>query len=184
MKFIHMTLAALLLLTVSATAQNKKPMASPAASVSTTVGFTNISISYFRPQMKGRKIFGNGDSYLVPFGKTWRTGANGGTKVTFSDDVTIGGKSLKAGEYQLVTTPGKDSWDVIFCSDTTIGGNMSKVNDGNTALKLSVSPDKLKDTVDALTINIANISTDSKSADIQLAWENTSVNIPVAVSLN
>lgn len=184
MRIIKMTCAILLALSsIQTNAQDKKPMPSPAGSVATTVGFTNIEINYFRPQMKGRKIFGAGDGYLVQFDKTWRTGANSGTKVKFSDAVKVGGKDLAAGEYLLLTSPGKNSWKVIFYKDTTIGGNMSKVEDGNIAVQLDIKPGKLADQVDALTFNITDISKDSTSANIQLAWENTSVKVPVAVTL-
>lgn len=77
------TLALFILLAsfVTLRAQNNGPRPSPEASVSTKVGMTTIAVDYFRPKMKGRKIFGDGASYLVPFGKIWRTGANGGTKI-------------------------------------------------------------------------------------------------------
>lgn len=185
MKIIKMTFAVLLMLaSITTIAQDKKPMPSPAGSVATTVGFTDISINYFRPQMKGRKIFGSGDGYLLQYDKLWRAGANSGTVVTFSDGVKVGGKDLPAGEYLLLATPGKSSWTVLFYKDKSIGGNMSKVEDSNIAAKVTVSPTKLGNTIEVLTYNITDISKDSKSANIELAWENTSVKIPVVVSLN
>src|SRR5690606_29620466 len=72
------------------------PAASPASSVSCDVGLTKISINYSRPSIKGRKIFGDGSDFLVPYGKIWRTGANAGTRISFSDDVKVEGQIGRA----------------------------------------------------------------------------------------
>ncbi|NLR92362.1 MULTISPECIES: DUF2911 domain-containing protein [Flammeovirga] len=76
------------------------PAPSPAASVKQTVGVTEISIDYSSPAVKGRKVFGE----LEPFGKTWRAGANGPTAITFSSDVKVNGKDVKAGTYNIFLT--------------------------------------------------------------------------------
>ncbi|MDH5400446.1 MAG: DUF2911 domain-containing protein [Cyclobacteriaceae bacterium] len=65
-------------------AQISQPIASPPGSVTSTVGLTEIQIDYFRPKMKGRKIFGEGEGYLLPYGVMWRTGANSGSKITLA----------------------------------------------------------------------------------------------------
>ncbi|MFY0652076.1 MAG: DUF2911 domain-containing protein [Cyclobacteriaceae bacterium] len=183
MKFKSLTIALALMLTTFFVFAQDKPRPSPEGSASTKVGFTDIEINYFRPQMKGRKIFGDGDGFLTPYGKLWRAGANGGTKIKFSTAVKVGGKDLAAGEYLLLATPGKSSWTVLFYKDTSIGGNMSKVVDSNIAAKVTVNSEKLGNTVETLTYNITDISKDSTGANIQLAWENTSVKIPVKVTL-
>lgn len=67
------------------------PQPSPTGKIEQKVGLTDVTIEYSRPGMKGRSIFGD----LVPYGKVWRTGANANTKITFGDDVKIGGKDLK-----------------------------------------------------------------------------------------
>ena len=84
--FITMMLVALAWM---AQAQIQTPQPSPAGSVSSVVGLTGVKIDYSRPQMKGRKIFGDGATFLTPYGELWRTGANAGTTVSFSDDVTV-----------------------------------------------------------------------------------------------
>ena len=75
------------------------PQPSPTQTIKQNFGLSNIELSYSRPGMKGRKIYGD----LVPYGKVWRTGANNATLITFADDVTIGGTKVKAGKYGLVT---------------------------------------------------------------------------------
>src|SRR5688572_17199012 len=86
-------------------AQIQTPAASPAGSVSSTVGLTEVKVEYFRPRLKGRKIFGEKD-VMYPHGTIWRTGANNGTKISFSDDVKVENIDVPKGEYLIFTWPG------------------------------------------------------------------------------
>lgn len=184
-KLMNLSLAlALILFGFTAIAQIDTPAPSPAGTTSTKVGLTDIEINYSRPQTKGRKIFGSGDGYLLQFGQMWRAGANAGTKVKFSDDVKISGQDLKAGEYLLLATPGQDQWTVFFYSDVSMGGNLAAFDESKVAAKINVKPGKLTEKVSTLTYNITDLSEDSQSANIQLAWENTSVKVPVEVSFD
>src|SRR5258708_17083422 len=79
----------------------KTPAQSPPQTIKQDFGISSIELSYSRPGVKGRKVFGD----LVPFGKVWRTGANNTTTLTFGDDVTIGGTKITAGKYGLLTIP-------------------------------------------------------------------------------
>jgi hypothetical protein len=171
----------LLIATIGVQAQIQTPAASPAATVSSVVGLTDISIKYSRPKMKGRKIYGSGSDFLVPYGELWRTGANMGTLITFSDDVKVEGKDVKKGEYMLLTIPGADSWTIILYSDPSIGGNMANYKQEKDAARFSVKPAKLAETVQTFTIGISDIADDNTGANIQLAWENTSVKFNVTV---
>lgn len=161
-------------------AQVQTPAGSPAGSVSTTVGLTDIKIDYSRPRAKGRKIFGDGTA-LVPNGKIWRTGANNGTKISFSDDVKVEGIDVPKGEYLIFTWPGASEWSVALYKDITLGGNTDGYDASREAAKFTVKPEKLTEKVETFTINIGDISDDSKTAKVQLAWENTSVKFTVAV---
>lgn len=163
-----------------AEAQVTTPAPSPAGSVSSTVGLTDIKVDYFRPRAKGRKIFGDAGA-LVPNGAIWRTGANSGTRISFSDDVKIEGTTVPKGQYLLFTWPGAAEWTVSLYKDLALGGNTDDYNKANEVVNIKVKPEKLTEKVETFTINITDISDDSKSAKVQLAWENTSVKIPVAV---
>jgi len=160
--------------------QVQTPAASPAGSVSTTVGLTDIKIDYYRPRMKGRKIFGADATALLPYGQIWRAGANSGTKITFSDDVKVEGTAVPKGEYLLFAWPGATEWTLSLYKDMTIGGNYQKYDKANEAANFKVKPEKLAEKIETLTFNIGDISDDSKSAKIQLAWENTSVKFTVS----
>ena len=89
--------------------QYLSPVPSPQSFVSQNVGMTKITISYSSPGMKGRKIFGE----LVPYGKEWRAGANSPTMLSFSTDVSVAGKTLRAGKYVVRMIPNKEgNWIV------------------------------------------------------------------------
>src|SRR5512133_1439087 len=92
----------------------KLPEASPRAHVSQTVGLTDIEVSYHRPAVNGRKVWGG----LVPYGQVWRAGANENTVVTFSSPVRVGGTPLPAGRYGLHMLPTATAWTVIFSSQS------------------------------------------------------------------
>ena len=165
-------------------AQIQTPAASPAGSVSTTVGLTDIKIDYSRPRAKGRTIFGNESSVVVPYGVIWRSGANTGTKISFSDDVKVEGIAVPKGEYLLFTWPGATEWTVSLYKDLTLGGNTGGYDKSKEAANFKVKSEKLTEKVETLTFNIGDIADDSKSAKIQLAWENTSVKFTVNVDFD
>ena len=173
-------IALCLLVAFGATAQISTPAPSPGGSVSSTVGLTEVKIDYFRPGVKDRKIFGEGE-VLVPYGQIWRTGANAGTILTLSTDAKIGGSDVKAGEYQIVSMPGSDSWDVMLLTER-IGGNMANYKEDIVAAKMSAKPMKTASSVERMTFQITDISADNTTANIQFSWENVMFNLPVEVA--
>lgn len=183
MKRITNLVALCVLVTFGATAQINTPQPSPAGSVSSTVGLTEISIDYFRPGKKGRDIFGSGDNYLQQYGEVWRTGANAGTIITFSTDVKIGDQDVAAGKYQIVSIPGADEWQVMFHKEM-IGGNMGNYKAENDAAKVTVKTMKLDNTVERMTFQISDISADNTTANIHFAWDNMSFKVPVSVNFH
>lgn len=143
------------------------PAPSPHASVSQTVGLTDISIAYSRPGVKGRQIWGA----LVPYDKPWRTGANEATAITFGDDVTINGQKLAKGKYAFFAIPTPTDWTLIFNSVAEQWGSLS-YNPAKDALKVTVKPEKAPFT-EWLTYEFPNVSNDA--ATIVLRWENLAV---------
>lgn len=183
MKRITNLIALCVLVSFASTAQINTPLPSPAGSVSSTVGLTEISIDYFRPGKKGREIFGTGDQYLEQFDEIWRTGANAGTIITFSTDVKFAGQDVKAGEYQIVSIPGSSEWQVMLHTEK-IGGSMGDYKEENVAAKATVKTEKLDYTVERLTFQISDISDDNTSANIQFSWDNLSFKVPVEVNFH
>lgn len=115
---------------------NEEVRASPNASVSQTIGTTEVAITYGRPKVKGRTIFGD----LVPYDAIWRTGANEATTISFSDDVTVNGESLSAGTYSLFTVPGEDEWTVVFNSVANQWGAYD-YDESEDVLRVSATPE-------------------------------------------
>jgi len=173
-------LALLLLIgLVKAEAQITLPQPSPAATVSTVIGLTDVKLQYSRPQMKGRQIFGAGADYLTPYGQLWRTGANAGTIIEFDKEISFGGETVAPGRYLIFSIPNASEWDVMLYSDLTIGGNVGAYNNENEVVKVKAKATRLSAKVDAFTINIVNISEDSRTAHLEIAWENTAVHVPI-----
>lgn len=172
-KTLLLTACCTLLVTLLS-AQIKTPQPSPTGKISQEVGLTKVEVEYSRPSAKGRKIFGD----LVPFGDLWRTGANASTKVTFGDDVKVGGTALAKGTYALYTVPGERQWDIVFYKNTSLWGAPApadyKMED--VAAKVTVASSSLRDAVETFTIEISNLKNDG--ATIDLMWENTKVSVP------
>ena len=155
MKYKQISLITLLLLSAfifDSYGQIELPAPSPTATFSQKVGLTEVSINYSRPSKNGREVFGN----LVPYGKLWRTGANMATKLTFSDDVKIGGKDLPAGTYALFTIPGEKEWTIIFNKNINQGGT-GNYKESEDALRVTAKSKKISDTIESLFINIEDI---------------------------
>ncbi|UAM99777.1 DUF2911 domain-containing protein [Polaribacter litorisediminis] len=159
----------------SATAQIKTPAPSPAQKIEQTVGLTQVTLEYSRPSMRGRKIFGG----LEDFGKVWRTGANANTKLTFSTDFMIDGKTIKAGTYALYTIPGEKTWDIMLYSDATNWGNPAKWDETKVVAKVTVDSVSLPMDVETFTITFDNLT--NTSAHLAIMWENTMVSLPFEV---
>ena len=151
------------------------PQPSPLGMVSQRVGLTDVAIEYSRPGVKGRTIFGD----LVAFGKTWRTGANSNTKVTFSSDVTIDGQTLKAGSYGLYSVPNKDSWEVMFYTESDKNGVPGDWDDSKVAAKTTVNVQAFPINVETFTISINDVT--STSAVLGILWEKTYVAVTFEV---
>ncbi len=177
----NLLVIALLAVGLTATAQVQTPQASPAASTTTVVGLTDVKIDYSRPSAKGRKIFGDAANVVVPYGKIWRTAANAGTKITFSDDVKVEGIAVPKGEYLIFTWPGATEWTVSLYKDISLGGNTDGYDKSKEAANFKVKSEKLTERVETFTVQIGDIAADNKTAKIQIAWENTSVKFTIAV---
>ncbi|WP_034893153.1 DUF2911 domain-containing protein [Gillisia sp. Hel_I_29] len=163
------------LLALPSYAQIKSPQPSAFGKIEQTVGLTDVKIEYSRPNMKGRTIFGD----LVPFGEIWRTGANSNTIISFSDDVTIEGKSLEKGTYAIYTIPNKDSWQVIFYKDSKNWGTPEKWEESKVALKAEAKVSELPFKMETFTIIPNDILTNSMVLDF--VWENTAASLTINV---
>ena len=159
-----------------ASAQVKVPAPSPTQTIKQDFGLSAIELIYSRPAMKGRKIFGD----LVPWNKVWRTGANNATRLKFTDDVMIGGKALKAGEYALYTVPGDKEWEIIINKGSANWGTNYKQEDD--VFRIKAMPMKLNESVENFTMQFANLK--PTSTDLHIMWDKTAVAIPITTDID
>ena len=150
---------------------------SPKAAVMQTVGFTNVTIDYSRPGVKGRTIWGG----LVPYNVVWRAGANEATKITFTSDVKINGKKLKAGSYGFFTIPTTKNWTIIFNKVADQWGAF-EYNDVEDALRVEVTPEKENNCwQEWLAYSITKTS--DNTAVVRLEWEKLKVPFTIEVDI-
>jgi len=151
----------------------KFPNVSQKASVFQAVGLTDVTITYHRPGVKERVIWGE----LVPYDKIWRTGANNATTIEFSTDVEIEGNKLPAGKYGLYTIPGKEEWTFIFSKQNNLWGE-GGYKEEEDALRVKVTPGSGPH-CEWMNFVFTDLSEDS--AKVVLRWEKVMVGFTVKV---
>jgi tetratricopeptide (TPR) repeat protein len=171
-------LAIIVFLVISISAQQNltTPQASQEASVSQRIGLTDIVITYHRPAVNKREVWGA----LVPYEQVWRAGANENTTISFSTDVTVENNKVAAGTYGLHMIPTKDSWTIIFSKDNAAWGSFF-YNQANDVVRFTVNPvnnefqEWLSYSFDGLSAN---------STTLSLKWEKLSIPIKIDVDVN
>ena len=150
---------------------NTLPRVSPNAKIIQTVGVTRITITYGRPSVRERTIFGE----LVPYGDVWRAGANEATTITFEDDVQVQGQSLEAGTYALFTIPDSPEWTFIFNKTANQWGayNYDAEED---ALRVTATPEEAPFR-ELLTYTFRNVT--DTAAEVVLRWAEVAVSFAV-----
>jgi len=189
-----LALTAVVLSAESAAAQDlhdsRRP--SPVGIAKTFVGDTYVKVTYGRPYVRGRNVFGgpaDGGTYLVPFGELWRTGANEATEITVTRPVLIAGKRLEAGTYSIFTVPGASNWTVRFNRglgmdgtgrlDAETGQFTRSYDEGDDLLVVEVPSGSLPADVDQFTIAF---ETAEGGVHMVLSWERTEVRIPITAA--
>ncbi|MGN6602584.1 MAG: DUF2911 domain-containing protein [Ginsengibacter sp.] len=160
-------------------AQVNMPAPSPTQTIIQDFGLGKIELTYSRPGIKGRKVFGT-NSELVPLGKPWRTGANAATKIHFTDKVNVGGKDLDSGSYVIYTIPGKENWDIVLSKGNAYPGQEGfTTNDDILHYKAPVVLHKQK--IETFTMQFTDLK--NESCELHLKWANTDVAIPITTNI-
>src|ERR1035437_7473256 len=153
------------------------PQASPTATLKQHIGLTDIEITYSRPSVKGRVIYGG----IVPYDVVWRTGANASTKISFSTAVKLNGTEVPAGKYALFTIPGQDEWTIIISKDTNSFGAFGYKPESD-LVRFKATPVKLAEkSIETFAIEFNHIR--DESALLELVWEKTVVPIKLEVEV-
>jgi len=164
------------LLAPAAHAQLKLPRVSPAATVTQSIGLTDLTVSYCRPGVKGRVIWGG----LVPYGEPWRTGANEATRFTATDSIQFGDKGLAAGTYSLFTIPGKEEWIVVINSEKDLWGAYEYKPEKD-VMRVTVKPTAVE-SQEWMEFSFEDLT--PNSANLVLRWEKLRVAVPIVVDAN
>ncbi|HEY0324131.1 MAG TPA: DUF2911 domain-containing protein [Pyrinomonadaceae bacterium] len=202
LKHFYASIFALLLLCCAQAASAQAPAVrlprpSQKATVVQTVGVTDVTITYSRPGVKGRKIWGDApaavsggtatlddsskrlkDAPIVPYGHVWRTGANEATTFSITDDVLINGQKLPAGNYSLHTIPGRDEWTIIFNSDAGQWGSFS-YDEKKDVLRVKAKPQMVTDNQEWLLYSFPLVT--NNSAQVLIRWEKVAVPFTIEV---
>lgn len=172
MKNLSLFVCAVLLTATQALAQLETPQPSPLSTVSQNIGLAEVTVTYSRPSMRDREIMGE----LVPYDALWRTGANRATKVSFSDEMSVAGNKVPAGDYALFTIPGEEAWTVILNKNTEQGGAADYKKEED-ALRVQVPASETGATYETFTIGFSDLT--EAGANMNIAWENTKVAVPL-----
>lgn len=157
--------------------QIKIPSPSPAQNVKQEFGLSTIELSYSRPGVKSRKVFGD----LVPYGKVWRTGANQATTLTFGDSVIIGGEPIPPGKYGLLTIPGPNEWTIIITKQLDVT-NPSAYKADQDIVRVKARTQEFPYPVETFTILFSNIM--PASCDLAIVWDKTLVALPIKTEID
>ena len=142
-----------------------KPLASPAATATASLGDAKIGITYNSPSMRGRKIMGG----LVPYGRWWRTGANAATTLTTSADLHFGDLLVPAGTHTLYTYPSEDKWLLIINKQTGQWGTEYSINEDLGRIPMMAKP--VASPQEVMSITFENST--PTSTELHIRWEST-----------
>jgi hypothetical protein len=149
---------------------------SPKETVSFSEKGVDIKVVYHRPSKKGRLIYGEEkDNALVPYGKYWRLGANAATEITFSKDVTFGGKPVPAGSYRMYAVPGPSSFQISLNSELGVSSAHLEPNYSLDVVKVDAPVKEIPET-ETLTITFAS---DNEAINMDINWDKTQVRVPI-----
>jgi hypothetical protein len=184
----------------AASAQVTLPRPSQKASVMQRIGVTDVTITYSRPAVKGRKIWGDPlpgqaadakgeatlddqnkrpkDAVIAPWGHVWRTGANEATTFVVTDDVMINGQKLPAGSYSLHTIPNKDEWTIVFNGTANQWGSFD-YDPAKDTLRVKAKPEWMNTSEEYLSYSFDPVTDDS--AQVNIRWEK--INVPFTVKV-
>ena len=195
--FLPMIIFAAALTALAQAPAIRAPRPSQKASVMQTIGVTDVTITYSRPGVKGRKIWGDPpaalaagtatlddqnkrpkDMVIVPYGHVWRTGANEATQFEVTDDVLINGQKLPAGSYSLHTIPGKDEWTIVFNGTANQWGSFN-YDEKKDTLRVKAKPEWLTENQEWLMYSFDPVT--DNSAQVNIRWEKVRVPFTVEV---
>jgi hypothetical protein len=173
MRKTYLLVATMLLACLSYKSYAQIPRIPEASSTQTIIqdfGLGKITVTYSRPNVKDRKIFGS----IIPWGEVWRTGANAATTITFTEKVLVEGHSVPAGTYSFFSIPEKNEWTIILNKVVKQWGAYS-YKQSEDFLRFVIKPIRVSEKRETFTMAFANTTT--KATDLYLVWDKTAAMI-------
>ncbi len=155
----------------------KLPAPSPGATIKQDFALSSVEVNYSRPAIKGRNIMGD----LVPYGKVWRTGANGATTITFGEDVKFGGTLVKAGKYGLLTIPAQAEWTIILTKDLNVTSPAAYKQE-NDVVRVKATPMDMPFSVESFMVTFDQVLPTSMT--MMLLWDKTAVPVEITADID
>ena len=175
MKKIFITTLAVTVLLFADAQTLTSPQVSTTQTIKQNFGLSSIELTYSRPGVKGRKIFGD----LVPFGKVWRTGANSANTITFGDTVFINDTKINPGKYGLVSIPGERSWTLIVTKQLDVTGPDAYKQDQD-VVRVEAKTMAMSESMETFTMQFVNVK--PGSCELLLVWDKTAVSLPITTN--
>ena len=154
----------------------KAPQTSTTQTIKQNFALSSIELTYSRPGLKGRKVFGE----LVPFDSLWRTGANTANILMFSDTVYINGTKINPGSYGFVSIPHQKNWTLIVTKQLNVTGPGAYKKDQD-VVRVEANTKELSESIETFTMQFANVK--NGSCDLQLLWDKTAVTLPITTNI-
>ena len=177
MKKLSLGICVILLIATANTYAQLTPQPSSTETIVQGFGLGKINLTYSRPNVKGRKIFGG----MEPYGTVWRTGANSATVIKFTDDVTIAGQKVPAGEYGFFSIPGENEWTIIINKQPNQWGAYS-YKEADDFLRLKVKTEHLPALTETMTLAFTNVA--PTTCDLQMRWEHSGFTVHLATDID
>ncbi|AYL99503.1 DUF2911 domain-containing protein [Mucilaginibacter celer] len=177
MKKLFSGIIAMMIFTAVNTYAQLTPQPSSTQSVVQDFGLGKISLTYSRPDVRGRKIFGG----MEPYGTVWRTGANSATVVKFTDDVTLEGNKIPAGQYGLFSIPGENEWTIIISKQPNQWGAY-RYKESDDFVRFKVKTEHLSALTETMTLAFTNIK--ATTCDLQMMWEHSGFTVHIATDID
>ena len=175
MKAIAIAAASIAALSLAGPVHAEDKRASPHADATAALAGKKIAVSYGRPYMKGRAIFGG----LVPWGQVWRTGADEATTFTTEGDVVIGGLKVPRGEYSLFTIPTEKQWTLVVNKVSKQWGSFDydeKQDLGRTPMKVAAAAAP----AEQFTIVLDAPADKAGKATLKMSWDKTVASVELS----
>jgi hypothetical protein len=166
MKKLFTCIIAMMVFTAVNTYAQLTPQPSSTQSIVQDFGLGKISLTYSRPDVKGRKIFGG----MEPYGAVWRTGANSATVIKFTDEVSMEGNKIPAGEYGLFSIPGEKEWTIILSKQPKQWGAYL-YKEADDFLRFKVKTERVAALTETMTLAFTNVT--PTTCDLQMMWEHS-----------